>query len=215
VSDAGFTVSSLDEIGHSGARNEWIPIRRHLDIRAFGVNAWTGDDGANLIGDHNETPTGHEELYVVIAGSARFTVAGDEFDAPTGTIVFVRDPDAQRGAQATADGTTILTAGAKPGEAFEVNPWEQNSEIFPLFEQGEYAEAKRRLEVALAEYPGNANFLYNLACAEAQLGEHEAALEHLAAAVEGNPSFAEYAQEDEDLSSIREHPAFPVAPAHA
>jgi tetratricopeptide (TPR) repeat protein len=210
VSDVPWTVARLDEIERSGTRNEWIPIRNHFGIEAFGVNAWTGDDGESVINEHDEASLGHEELYLVVAGSARFTVGGEEIDAPTGTIVFVRDPATKRAAQATSAGTTILTAGAKPGEAFEVSPWEENAAIFPLFGAGEYAEAKRRLEVALIERPDNAGFLYNLACAEARLGEHEAALAHLARAIEQNESFAEYAQSDEDLESIRSDPAFPA-----
>jgi len=215
VSEAPWTVTRLDEIERSGTRNEWIPIRNHFDIQAFGVNAWTGDDGDSVIGEHDESTLGHEELYVVVAGSARFTVGGEEVDAPAGTIVFVREPATKRAAQATQAGTTILTVGAKPGEAFEPSAWEENAAIFPLFAAGEYAEAKRRLEAALAERPDFAGFLYNLACAEARLGERDAALEHLGRAIEQNESFAEYAQGDEDFESIRSHPAFPATPAPA
>jgi tetratricopeptide (TPR) repeat protein len=215
VSDAPWTVARLEDIERSGTRSEWIPIRRHFGIQAFGVNAWAGDEGDEIIGEHEESSIGHEELYVVVTGSARFAVGGDELDAPAGTIVFVRDPATKRGARATSAGTTILTAGGKPGEAFTVSPWEENADVFPLFAAGEYAEAKRRLQAALERRPDEPGFLYNLACAEARLGEHAAALEHLGRAVGRNESFAEYAQGDEDLESIRSDPAFPAAPAHA
>jgi tetratricopeptide (TPR) repeat protein len=207
----GFTVARLDEIERSGARSEWIPIRRHLGIQAFGVNAWAGDTGAKLIGEHDETPTGHEELYIVIEGRATFTVAGDEIDGPAGTIVFVRDPATQRGAVAAEDGTTILTAGGKPGEAFRVQPWEINSEVFPLFDRGEHAEAKRMLEEALVENPEAAGLLYNLACAEAQLGELDAAIRHLTRSIELSNAYREFAQTDSDLEPIRDDPRFPAA----
>jgi tetratricopeptide (TPR) repeat protein len=206
-----FTVTRWDEIERSGARNEWVPIRRNLGVQAFGVNAWTGDTGTDLVGEHDEVPTGHEELYVVVAGRATFTVAGDEFDGPVGTIVFVRDPATKRAAVAAEDGTTILTAGGKPGEAFRVQPWETNSEVFPLFERGEHAEAKRMLEEALVEDPEAAGLLYNLACAESQLGETDAAIEHLTRSIELSDSYREYAQTDSDFDPIRDDPRFPAA----
>src|SRR5581483_12292048 len=73
-------------------------IRRHFDVRAFGVNAVTGDAGGELIEPHDEIDDesnltdGHEELFCVISGHAVFTVDGETIDAPPGTLVFVRDP---------------------------------------------------------------------------------------------------------------------------
>jgi quercetin dioxygenase-like cupin family protein len=213
VTEERWRTARLDEIERSGTRNEWIPIRHHFGIAAFGVNAWSGDEGAEIVSDHDESSIGHEELYVVVRGRATFTVDGEEFDAPTGTAVFVRDPAVRRAARAAAGGATILAVGAKPGEPFRVSPWEVNAEIFPLFDRGEYAEAKRRLQEAVAKYPDTGGPLYNLACAEARLGETEAALEHLRSAVVLEARFAEYAQGDEDLASIRDDPRFPSAPS--
>ena len=36
--------------------------------------------------------SGHEEVYIVIAGRATFTLDDETFDAPAGTVVFIRDP---------------------------------------------------------------------------------------------------------------------------
>jgi tetratricopeptide (TPR) repeat protein len=80
----------------------------------------------------------------------------------------------------------------------------------PLFGEGRFAEAKERLEAVAAEFPDAGGPLYNLACAEAQLGEHDAALEHLARAVELEPRFVALAQEDADFASIREDARFPT-----
>ena len=84
MSEAPWTVTRLDEIERSGTRNEWIPIRNHFDIQAFGVNAWTGDDGDSVIGEHDESTLGHEELYVVVAGSRTNTIvpAGASTSSP-------------------------------------------------------------------------------------------------------------------------------------
>jgi tetratricopeptide (TPR) repeat protein len=205
----GYEVTRLADVPAIG---NWQPLRRHLGIGAFGINAWTGaEEGAEVIGAHDETPSSHEELYLVLEGRATFTVGGDTFEADAGTIVFVSDPDVRRGAVATKPGTRILTVGAKRGDAYRPLPWEANAEIFPLFGEGRFAEAKERLEVVAAEFPDAGGPLYNLACAEAQLGERDAALEHLARAVELEPRFGPLAQDDTDFASIRDDPRFPRA----
>jgi quercetin dioxygenase-like cupin family protein len=194
-------------------RGTWIPIRRELGVAAFGVNAWTGDEGADVIPAHDEVPTGHEELYVVTSGSATFTVGDETVDGPAGTIIFVRDPAVRRGAVAQEAGTVVLTVGAKAGAVYAPGAWEVNAEIFPLFEAGEFAEAKRRLEAELAKSPEAGDLLYNLACAESRLGETDAALEHLGLAVEREPRYAEYATDDEDFAPLRDDPRFASAVA--
>lgn len=106
-------------------------VRRHFDIRAFGVNAATGDAGQEVIEPHDERDDeeqltdGHEELFAVISGHAVFTVAGEAIDAPAGTLVFVRDPAITRSAVATEDGTAILAIGAAVGKAYEISRWER------------------------------------------------------------------------------------------
>jgi hypothetical protein len=206
---SGFAVSQIDGIARDPNRSEWIPIRRHFGVNAFGVNAWSasGPD-EELIREHEESSIGHEELYVVLEGRATFTVGGESVDAPAGTAIFVRDTTVQRGARAQAGGATVLTVGAKPGEAFQVSPWEVNAEIFPLFDRGDYAEVKRRLEPIIAANPQAAGGLYNLACAEALLGEVDAALGHLSRAAEIEPRFAEQAAGDDDFAAVRADPRF-------
>jgi tetratricopeptide (TPR) repeat protein len=211
VSGRGWEAVRLEDLAPSAERPNWIPIRRHLGISAFGVNAWTGDDGDQVVNEHEEEYTGHEELYVVLSGRAEFSVGGEKIDGPAGTILFVRDPSTRRGATAQANGTVILTAGAKPGEAWAEQPWEVNSEVIPLFERGDFAGAKAMLVEALERRPDSAPFLYNLACAESRLGETEAALEHLRRSVELEGRFAEYARTDEDLEAIRSDSRFPAA----
>jgi tetratricopeptide (TPR) repeat protein len=192
----------------------WSPIRRSLDVRAFGVNAWTArEEGAVVIPEHDEEPSGHEELYVVTCGSATFTVAGAEVDAPAGTILFVRDPAITRGAVARVAETTVLAVGGRPDAAYRPRAWETNAQVFALLDAGEHAEAKRVLMEALDVYEDRGNLLFNLACAEAQLGETEKALEHLRAAIRERPALADYAWEDADLEPIRSDPRFAGAVA--
>jgi hypothetical protein len=196
-----FETAQIDDLTRDGG---WAPLRRHFGVTAFGINAWTAAEaGGTLVGEHDETRSGHEELYVVLAGRATFTVAGETLEAVPGTVVFVRDPATKRTAVADEAGTTILSVGGAPGEAYRLRAWEPNLEIFPLFGRGEVAEAKRRLEEELGRYEGNEVLIYNLACAEARLGETDAAFEHLREAVAERESFAELARGDEDLASLR------------
>jgi tetratricopeptide (TPR) repeat protein len=194
----------IDEITRTG--NFWIPVRKHFDIAAFGVNAWVAkEDGDKIVSEHAED-TGHEELYFVASGHATFTVGGEEVDAPAGTFVFVRDPETRRGAVATEKGTTILTVGAKPGEAFEVSNWEANAEMWPLYEAGDYEGAAALLADAL-ERGHDTGLLYNLACMEALAGRSEDAIGHLSQALEGaSDSFRKAARDDSDLDSIKGDP---------
>ncbi len=208
----GWTAVRIDEIPKRN--NGWIPVRDHLGVEAFGVNAWTkrDSDGA-LIGVHDERSTGHEELYFVYRGHATFKVGDDEIDAPAGTIVVVKDPAVTRGAQSRDDDTIIFTAGGKPGESFTVSPWETNSEwnarAFPLYEAKRYAEAAAVIREGIeagADHPG---MHYNLACFESLAGNVDEALEHLRIASERDETFAELAREDTDFDPIRSDPRFP------
>ena len=206
----GYAVARLDDIENRGG---WVRIRKHFDIGAYGVNAYRpkpDNDEGEIIGEHDESELGHEELYVVIEGHATFTLDGEQIDAPAGSLVFVRDPAVKRRAVAREDETTILAVGATPGQAFTVSPWEENGDIIPLFQQGEFAEAKRRLEEVLTRHPDAAGVVFNLACAEARLGQSDAAIEHLRRSIALNEQFAEYAKTDDDLASIRDDPRFPA-----
>jgi tetratricopeptide (TPR) repeat protein len=206
VTEKAYEVVGIAEL--EDARG-WSPIRRHLNVQAFGVNAWTVHEAdGRIIPEHDEVPSGHEELYVVIAGHAAFTIDGEEVDAPMGTIVFVRDPAVKRGAAAREPGTTVLAIGGTPGKAYRPRAWETNAEVFALLDGGEYEEARRVLTDALGRYEDSAGLLYNLACADALLGEKDAALDHLRAALEERPAFAESAREDSDLKAIRDEPRF-------
>jgi tetratricopeptide (TPR) repeat protein len=206
MEDLPYTAITLDEITRPDG---WAPIRRQLGIRSFGVNAWTAAEAdEQVIPEHEEGPTGHEEVYVVIAGHASFKVGAEMIDGPTGTVLLVRDPLMIRGAKSVVGATTILTAGGAPGKVYTPHPWETNRDVGALFEAGDFQQAKELLTAALEEYEERTFLLYNLACAEAKLGDHESALGHLSAAISGYPDFAEHAVGDDDLASLRGNPRF-------
>lgn len=208
-----YAVVPLDGIlAYQTAGPSWHAIRRTLGIRAFGINAWTAtEDGQQVIGEHDEADgEGHEEVYVVVSGHATFTLDGETFDAPAGTVVHVPDPTVKRGAVAT-NGTTVLAIGAKPGEVFTPSPWERTAEALAFWPDEEWDKAIEVLEGHLAETPDHGGTLYNLACALARAGRAEEALTRLHEAVALEDRFLEYAQTDEDLASIRDEPSFPKA----
>ena len=210
-----FTVMRLDEVdGYADeGRPRWHMVRTMLGIESFGVNAWRATEaGQAIIGEHDELGEGaggHEELYLVLAGRATFTVDGEPVPAPAGSLVFVKDPRARRSAVADEAGTTVLVVGGRPGAPFAVSPWERSAEALRYWTTGEWDRAIEVLETQLAEDPGNANVLYNLACAESRGGHREPALEHLVQAVELEPRFRDLAQGDADLAAIREDDRFP------
>jgi hypothetical protein len=108
----------------------WKPLRHHLGIDVFGINAYAATEaGQVVIEEHDELDDddgpGHHELYFVHTGSARFTIDGESFDAPAGTLVYLDDPALVRKAVAAEPGTTVLAIGAQPGAAFEPSEWER------------------------------------------------------------------------------------------
>jgi len=207
---SGFTVAQLHEIP---IRDTWIPIRDHLGIAAFGVNAYRAEEaGGTVISDHVETLSKHEELYLVIEGHAAFTVDGDEIDAPAGTLVFVGDPTTRRSAVAKEAGTTVLVVGAPAGAVFEVAPWEQswreNQEAMKLYREERYAEAGHVLRKALENHPDWAGLHYNLACFDSKAGADAATVAaSLGRAIELYPGFRDFAQDDSDFEPLRDDPA--------
>jgi mannose-6-phosphate isomerase-like protein (cupin superfamily) len=212
--DRAFDVVSLDEMeGNEIDGRVRLDVRHHFGIRAFGTSAIRSPNGGVVIREHDEAgfrigQSGQEELYVVVSGRATFTVDGEQVDAPSGTVVFVRDPAATRSAVAEESGTTVLAIGGRPGEAFLPLPPEATT-AFQAFNRGDYERSIALYEKLLAEHlPGNAAVLFNIACAEALLGRTDAAIERLEAAVQADDRAREVARTDSDLDSLREDPRF-------
>jgi tetratricopeptide (TPR) repeat protein len=189
---------------------EWRPVRRRFDIRAFGVNAYTPGASGQVVEEHSESALGHEEIYLVLRGRARFTVDGNEHELGPGELVFVQDPSLRRGAVALTDDTIVLALGGKPGAAHEPSAWETMFAAVPAAREGRWTDAIRMHEEALAEQPGSAPLLYNLACMESRGRRPLDALTHLSEAIALDPTWAEYAAKDTDFDPIRAEPGFPA-----
>ena len=208
---SSYTVAHLEEIDEIiDGRCPWRPVRHHLGITSFGVNAFTGRNvGDRIINEHDESQEHdlQEELYLVQRGRATFELDGERVDAPAGTLVFVR-PDVKRTAFGEEPGTTIVAVGGTPGKAFEAQGGEIWMPLNHLYESGEYAEAADRGRELIEAHPEYAGPLYNLACCESLAGRTDDAIEHLRRAIAGAPDLRGLAAEDSDFDPIRAEPAF-------
>jgi tetratricopeptide (TPR) repeat protein len=207
-----YEVTRLDDldripVGETGL--EWRPIRRRFGLEAFGINAYSSvHAGGEVVEEHTEEQLQHEEVYVVVRGHATFHLDGDDVDAPAGTLVILRDPSVRRGATAVDEDTLVLAVGGKPGEAFRPSAWESYFSAAPLAKEGRFDEAIALMLRDAEAHPDHPALLYNLACYEALADRRDDALAHLARAVELNPRFREYAEDDADFATLRDDPRF-------
>ncbi|HEU0192550.1 MAG TPA: tetratricopeptide repeat protein [Gaiellales bacterium] len=208
-----YAVCDLAEVApeqHPGGPG-FVPLRVLLGIEAFGVTAWTAGAGEALVSEHHENgDDGQEELYLVLAGAADFTVDGETVTLGPGGCVAVA-PGVARSALASADGTTLVIVGAPRGQAYQADGWEHGIGAFGHYRNGDYAAAAAAYESALEKHPRSGVLLYNLACCEALLGRREQALDHLGRSLEVRGNLRSLAQTDSDLDSIRDDSRFPAA----
>ena len=192
-------------------RLEWLPIRRHFGIDAFGINAYTATQAEqDVVELHTEEVRQHEEAYVVLSGSATFTLDDEEVEAAAGSLIFVRDPSVERSAVATEGGTTVLAIGARKGVPYIPGPWEPIYVARALGAAGDVAGAIDELKRGLELHPDHRMLLYRLASWEARAGRRDDALVHLTAAVTQSAALREQAQTDEAFDSVREDARFPT-----
>ena len=183
-------------------------------MRGFGLNAYSAPGvGDELIEDHTEagegSTEGHQELYVVLRGAARFTLDGEERVVPAGSLVFLPDPTTRRHATAAAPDSLVLAVGGQEGKAYEVSHWEDRFRARGDWAAGRREQALATLHQAARDHPDDGATFYDLACLEAMTGEHEAAVEHLRRAFALRPAAREWAREDAELDPLRDRPDFP------
>jgi hypothetical protein len=202
-------VGRLDDIERRGRD---IPVREHFGIHAFGINAYTPGEDGTLIGEHDESGSGQEELYIVLDGKAAFEIDGETVDAPAGTFVFV-PPDSRR--KATGDGT-VLALGATPGEAYQGldwgDAWRFHRDSMTAYGEQRYADALELVRSGLEQTPDNPGLNYNYACFATLAGDTgDETFVHLRRSVELRPSFRDQARRDDDFAAVRDDPRFEQA----
>ncbi|HEX2495495.1 MAG TPA: hypothetical protein VHK46_01540 [Gaiellaceae bacterium] len=207
-----FEVAQLDDIEPGPEHDGRVPlnVRRHFDIRGFGIRALRAVGDGHLVGEHDEVSlgaTGEEELYFVLSGAATFNVDGEPVYAPAGTFVFVRDPRAKRSAIARQDGTAVLLVAGIPGEPFRLSLGELMDAMWEPYRAGDFEGAREALEPVLADRP-EALVFFNVACMEARLGRTDEAIAHLQRAIENDDRIRDHIRNDADLDSLRGDPRF-------
>jgi quercetin dioxygenase-like cupin family protein len=120
---SGYWVKRLDEVPLVPEEERgdplWYPLQHHFGFTAFGVNVYTAPEArGSLIGDHDEADSEQEELYLVTAGSARFTIDGEETDVPAGSVVAITEPAVRRSAVSAEAGTTVVVIGGRRAPEF-------------------------------------------------------------------------------------------------
>src|SRR5262245_38034010 len=207
--NTNWKAARLDEIER---RDRDIPVREHLGIRAFGINAYVAGDDGRLISEHDEAGSGQEELYIVLDGKATFEIDGQTVDAPAGTYVFVK-PESRR--KATGDGT-VLALGATPGAAYQAldwgDAWQFHRESMAAYGEQRYGDALEAVREGLTRAPDQPGLHYNYACFASLAGDTgDELFAHLRRSVELHPAFREQARRDDDFAAVRDDSRFEQA----
>ena len=202
-------LDEIDPIPVVGGTLLWRPLRRTLDVGAFGINSYVAPNaGDDVVEEHTEKTYGHEELYLVLAGRATFTLDDETLDAPAGTAVFIRDPGVKRHARAEEPGTSVLAVGGPRGAAYEPSAWEHSFAAERHRAAGDYDAMAAEIAAGLEQHPDNASLLFDLGCAEALAGRTDEALAHVTRALELKPEWVDHARKDPDLATVRELPGW-------
>jgi len=207
-----YSTISLDEAAREAAKDgrAFVRLRRKLGITSFGVNAlYQAAAGERVVGEHHELNPGaggHEELYAVVSGGARFTIDGDDVDVPLGSVVVIA-PQSTRSAVATEPETLVLVVGGRPGE-YAMGAGEALAPMFEHYNEQDYAGALEKAKAAFETHPGNALVFYNVACMASLLGHADEALAALEESVTKWPAYKELAAGDDDFASLREDERF-------
>jgi hypothetical protein len=90
----------------------WQPLNAPLGVTAFGISAVVCDPDEPFTIDHDEVETGQQEVYIVVAGRAQFTIGEETVEAGPGEIVAIADPAVTRGFIALDPVTRIVCVGA-------------------------------------------------------------------------------------------------------
>jgi quercetin dioxygenase-like cupin family protein len=115
----GFTIKHRDDFERNG---RWSLARRSLGISSFGMNLVEIAPGAS-IPEHDETGRDHEEVFIVLSGSATAVVNGEDHPAPAGT--FIRfDPTVRRTVRNDGDEQIeVLLVSAPRTSGYEPLDW--------------------------------------------------------------------------------------------
>jgi mannose-6-phosphate isomerase-like protein (cupin superfamily) len=98
-------------------RGVFMKMRRALGTTAFGINEVRMPAGAAGM-EHDESETGHEEVYVVLAGTGTFKVGDEDIAVGAGDYLRVDAAD-NRQVFAGPEGLRFIAVGAQPKPVYD------------------------------------------------------------------------------------------------
>jgi hypothetical protein len=149
-------LEEVEAVPWRGSELIWRPVRSALGTRVVGIAAYTAERaGQPLIEEHceDEDGRGHEEIYVVLSGTATFTLDGERLDAVAGTFVLV-SPQVHRSAVAGEPGSAILAIGGPSTFLPAESEWIERARPHIRSDPKLAAELVDDLRVAQPDSPG-------------------------------------------------------------
>lgn len=89
-----------------------------LGVESFGLQVLDFPPGFEQYPEHDHAGDGQEEVYVILRGSAEWTVAGETLTLEAGDLLRVA-PEARRTMRPGDGGVRFLAIGCVPGGAYE------------------------------------------------------------------------------------------------
>jgi hypothetical protein len=202
--EKGWTAVSLDDVEAvpwEGTELVWRPLRHALGTRIVGMGAYTADRaGQEVVEGHDEggDGRGHEEVYVVLRGRARFTLGDEQLDAPAGTFVLVR-PGTYRRAVAQEPGTAVLALGGPATFEPSASEWIERARPHARTDP---QRAREIVDELKAVKPGSPGVQIAEALLKLAANDRKAAQEILTALVQSEPALKKPLAADPDLGPL-------------
>lgn len=109
------TVKRLDELEH--VPPAFFRARQGVEASAFGINILKLPPGWEDYPHHDHAEQGQEEVYVVVEGSGKLVVEGEEFDLEPIAVARV-GPNTKRKWLPGDEGLTLVAIGGIPGGVY-------------------------------------------------------------------------------------------------
>ncbi|HUZ85253.1 MAG TPA: hypothetical protein VMU66_11195 [Gaiellales bacterium] len=108
------TVTLADHPVVQTAYGRWQALNDPLGVTAFGINAIVCDPGEAIETEHDESDTGQQEVYVVLAGRVAFRHGPERLEGGPGTVFSAPDPAVTRSLEALEPGSRVVCIGGLP-----------------------------------------------------------------------------------------------------
>lgn len=112
----GFTLKAIDEMETS--TDGMVKLAgAELGVESFGVQVFDFPPSFEDYPEHDHAGDGHEEIYIVLAGSAEFRLDGERVSLDRERMLWV-GPDTRRKLVPGATGVRVLVIGSTPGRPY-------------------------------------------------------------------------------------------------